>query len=292
MSSGSKPAIDDRLAVVGGDELERSRADHRRDVARADEPVEPQVGRLEQRSQRRHDRDVAADAGEVLDALAACALERQRGGRRGRLESDREEHDLAVRVLLGDPQRVQRRVDHAHVGARGLGVEQAPSEPGTRIMSPKQVKITPSWSRDRDPVVDAAHRDHAHGTARPVHELDVRRQQIVDAVLVDRVGVAAADLHHLVVAAGLDQRQDLAGERAAELGVAELVDELHAAASRREAMRSPCRRARAAARPTATGSTSAVSTVCRAPSASAHSASPAALVDPHDRHRHSRRRRR
>ena len=48
------------------------------------------------------------------------------------------------------------------------------------------------------------------------------------AVLVDRVRVAAADLHHLVVAARLDQREDLGRERAAELGVAELVDELHA----------------------------------------------------------------
>src|SRR4051794_7771597 len=38
----------DRTAVVGGDELERPRADHGRDVAGADEPVEPQVGRLEQ----------------------------------------------------------------------------------------------------------------------------------------------------------------------------------------------------------------------------------------------------
>ena len=115
----------DRLAVVGGDELERPRADDRRDVARTDEAVEPQVGRLEQRPQRRHDRDVAAHAGEVLDALGPRALQRQRGRRRGRLEPDREEHHLAVGVLLGDPQRVQRRVDHADVGARGLGLEQA-----------------------------------------------------------------------------------------------------------------------------------------------------------------------
>ena len=52
----------------------------------------------------------------------------------------------------------------------------------------------------RDPVVDPPHRDHAHRTARAVHELDVGRQQVVDAVLVDRVGVPAAHLHDLVVA--------------------------------------------------------------------------------------------
>ena len=80
-------------------------------------------------------------------------------------------------------------------------------------MSPKQVKITPGLVGDRDAVVDAAHRDHAHRAARPVHELDVGRQQVVDAVLVDRVRVPAADLHDLVVAAGLDGGEDLAGQR-------------------------------------------------------------------------------
>ena len=105
-----------------------------------------------------------------------------------------------------------------------------PSAPGTRSMSPKQVKITPGLVGDRDAVVDAPHRDHAHRAARAVHELDVRRQQVVDAVLVDRVGVPAAHLHDLVVAARLDRGEDLARQRPPELGVAELVDELHAAA--------------------------------------------------------------
>ena len=92
--------------------------------------------------------------------------------------------------------------------------------------------MTPGSLRDRDAVVDAAHRDHADRAARPVHELDVRGQQVVDAVLVDRVRVPAADLHHLVVAAGLDRGEDLPGQHPAELGVAELVDEPHATAAR------------------------------------------------------------
>ena len=102
-----------------------------------------------------------------------------------------------------------------------------PEPPGTRIMSPKQVKITPWHVGDRDPVVDAPHRDHADRAAGAVHELDVRRQQVVDAVLVDRVRVAAADLHDLVVAARLDGRDDLARKHPAELGVPVLVDVLH-----------------------------------------------------------------
>src|SRR5205085_8007389 len=53
------------------------------------------------------------------------------------------------------------------------------------------------------------------------------RQQVVDAVLVDRVRVAAAHLHHLVAATRLDRRDDLRREHAPELRVAKLVDEPH-----------------------------------------------------------------
>ena len=98
----------------------------RRDVPGADEAVELQVGRVEQRAQRRHDRDVVAEAGEVPYALGLRArISVSAVDGRGRLEADREEHDLALGVLAGDRQRVQRRVDHPHVGARGLGLQQA-----------------------------------------------------------------------------------------------------------------------------------------------------------------------
>jgi hypothetical protein len=113
---------DDGLDVARRDELERPRADHRRDVAGPDEPVEAQVGRVEQRAQRRDDRHVRADAREVRDCLCLGALERERGGGRRGLEPDRVEDDLALRVLARDPQRVERRVDHADVGALGFGV--------------------------------------------------------------------------------------------------------------------------------------------------------------------------
>jgi hypothetical protein len=55
---------------------------------------------------------------------ARARKERERRRRRGGLEADREEHHLALRVLARDPQRVERRVDHAHVGAARLRVEQ------------------------------------------------------------------------------------------------------------------------------------------------------------------------
>ena len=60
-----------------------------------------------------------------------------------------------------------------------------------------------------------------------MHELDVARQQVLDAVLEDRVRVAAAHLHDLpVLVAGLVR--DARPQRAREVGVAELICELHA----------------------------------------------------------------
>jgi hypothetical protein len=69
------------------------------------------------------------------------------------------------------------------------------------------------------------------------------------------------------VAAGRDRAQDLVGDDAAEVGVAELVDELH---SRTSATPAWTRRRSEGA----TGSTRAISTVLLAPSSSAHRASP------------------
>ncbi len=192
--------------------------------------VEAQVGRVEQRPQRRHDRDVVAHAREVRRSPSAFArFRRERGRRRGRLEADRVEDDLAVRVLAArSAARRAASTPCARRRPRPSRRAACRSQPGTRIMSPKQVKMTSGSCGERDAVVDAAHRDHAHGAARAVDELDVLGQEVVDPVLVDRVGVPAAHLHDLVVAARLDRRQDLAGDGPAELGVAELVDELHA----------------------------------------------------------------
>ena len=52
---------DERLAVLLGDEPVRAVADHRGHVTGAEEAVEPQVGRLEDRLDRRDDRDVVAE---------------------------------------------------------------------------------------------------------------------------------------------------------------------------------------------------------------------------------------
>ena len=151
-----------------------------------------------------------------------------RGGRRRGLEPDGHEHDLPVRVLPGDLQRVQRRVHHPDVGApAALASKNDPPLPGTRIMSPNEVMITSGCEARCDGVVHAAHRDHAHRAAGAVHQRDRLGQVVLEAVLVDGVGVPAAHLHELVLAARLAQRRDLRGERVGLVRITEFVDEPH-----------------------------------------------------------------
>ena len=210
---------------------------------------------------------MVADAGEVVLPLGPRAPERQRRRRGRRLKADREEHHLTVGVLARDPQRIQRRVHHPHVGPLGLGFQQRLLRPRDAQHVAKAGEDHALVTRDRDPVVDPAHRDHADRATRTVDEFDVRRQQVVDPVLVDRVGMAAADLHHLVVAAGVGLGEDLPGECAAELGVAVLVDVSHRTGSavwRRESVAARLAIATPAwtssRSPISTGSTRSIST--------------------------------
>ena len=203
----------DRLAVLVGDELERARADDGRDVAGADEAVEAQVGRLQQRAQRRDDRDVGAHARRSSRRSrpwrgAASARSRARWSRsrsrRTRPRARGSAWRCAARRAASRP-CARRRPAALASSRRLLGARHAQhvaeaGEDHARLV------------RERDAVVDAAHRDHADRAAGTVDELDVGGQQVVDAVLVDRVRVPAADLHDLVVAAGLDRGEDLAGE--------------------------------------------------------------------------------
>ena len=61
--------------------------------------------------------------------LLPRAQQRQRGRRRGRLEADGEEDDLALGLAPRELERVERRVDDAHVGAARLRLEQRAAPP-------------------------------------------------------------------------------------------------------------------------------------------------------------------
>ena len=113
------------------------------------------------------------NAEKFADAGRARAQERDRGRRRSRLEADREEDDLALGLGLRDRQRVERRVDRAHVGAACLRLEQRPAAAGDaqHVAERGEDDVRPLGERDR--VVDPPHRDHADRAARAVQVLDL-----------------------------------------------------------------------------------------------------------------------
>ena len=124
-----EPGDHDRLAVVGRDELERARAHDRRDVARANEPVEPQIGRFEQRPSGGTIVTWLHMHREVLDAprrapASASAPSRARSSRtRSRRTRPRDQGSAwrsAVRRAASRPSGCRRRRPSRRAGCRRI----------------------------------------------------------------------------------------------------------------------------------------------------------------------------
>ncbi len=81
--------------------------------------------------------------------------------------------------------------------------------------------------RHREAIVDPAHRQHAHRAAGAVYQLDIGRQQILQAEAVDGVGVSPAHFHEAIVPAGIGEPTDFLSGFADYLGRTEFVDVFH-----------------------------------------------------------------
>ena len=140
---------------------------------------------------------------------------------------DREEDDPAVRVLPGEAQRVEGRVDDAHVAAARLHLEQVVvrARHAQHVAEGAEDHVRPGGDGDR--AVDHLERRDADRAAGAVHEAHRRRQQLVHAELQDGVGLAAADLHERPGPG--DRLADAAHDRVDGGGVAVLVDVAHQA---------------------------------------------------------------
>ena len=92
-------------------------------------------------------------------------------------------------------------------------------------MSPNEQKITSGRDGDGVGPVDHLQRRHADRAAGAVHQLDARRQDVVDAVLDDRVRLAAADFHD--GPGPRDGAGDGRGQLPGGLGIAIFVEVFH-----------------------------------------------------------------
>ena len=182
-----------------------------------------------------------------------------RAWRRGRLEADGEKHHLALTILPGDIERVVDGIDHAHIGAFGLGLEQAaPVGRGhaqhVAIATEDRAVLFRQFQR----IVDAAHGEHADRAAGAMHEIHVLRHQLVYAIAEDRMRMAAAELHDVVVPGRMCLALDRRGKPLGQLAVAELVDVFHRAppaASASSSLASPASRIMASVRSASSGDT-------------------------------------
>ena len=221
-----------RLAMRVCTETVGVRADDHADVRGSDEPVDGHGfggADVEDRPHRGRREHVVAEHGEVLQPLAFCSEHGEGRGRRRGLEADGEEHHLPCRVRSRQGEGVAHGVDHAHVGTSGAGLEQALAAAAGHA---QHVAVGTQddlgvFRREAQGHVEAADRQHAHGAARAVDQVDVGRQQVGYAVAEDGMRVTPAELHEAVAAAGADLGGDGLGQAAGALAVAELVNVFH-----------------------------------------------------------------
>src|SRR5271166_3159668 len=121
---------------------------------------------------------------------------------------------------------VEGGVDHTNLSALRLRVEEGALSPRNPQHVPKGRKDDVSLLCDKSRVVDAAHRDHADRASGTMDEGQALGQIVLDAVLVDRVRVASADLHHLISTRS-QTCGDFLGEALREVARSVLVYEAH-----------------------------------------------------------------
>ena len=204
-------------------------------MRRADEAVDgygaqlPHLGRLENVRDGRRREHMAAQHAEIGHHPLARLAQHQRRGRRGGLETNRQKNHLAVRVLVGQRQGVCRRIDHAHIGAARLGLdERKPLRRGHAHGVAVGAEHHATLQRQADRQVDAADGQHAHRATRAVDHAHAVGQQPRNAVARNGVGVATAKLHETVAVPWPHLGGNIRRDVARLLAVAILVDVLHA----------------------------------------------------------------
>ena len=157
--------------------------------------VQERVRRTLQGEVRVVHRLVGSEEGEVGKALLLRFAHRDTGGRRGGLETDRQEHDLLVRVGLRILDGVDGRVDHVDLRTLRSCARQGHLRARDFDQIAKGAQGAALFQREPDRLVDVPHRSDAHGAAGARDELYVLRQQVADAEPEDVVSMGAADLH-------------------------------------------------------------------------------------------------
>ena len=112
-----EPAHNPRDMVVRSEEVKDPRARHHRGMTGQEKPVHMRLSAVQQGTHHRRNQLLRREQEEIPNPLRLCRKDRRRLGRCSRLKADREEDHLLCGILRRNGQRVERRVDNAHVGA-------------------------------------------------------------------------------------------------------------------------------------------------------------------------------
>ena len=151
---------------------------------------------------------MGAEDREVGDRQGPCLAGQQGGGRRRGFEAHRQEDHLPIGVGAGQRDRLLRGGEQLHRPTGGPHPQQIVA--GHTSGHPQHVAVGgqdhlgPAGQGQGG--IDGGGGRDAHRTAGPMEQLQAGRQQLVEAPAHDRVGLAAADLHHRPGAGG-DRRQ-------------------------------------------------------------------------------------
>ena len=192
----------------------------------AEEAVEFEAGAVEDGLKRRHDGDMVTENRKVLHAHGFGLAHRHGRGRRRGFETHGEKHHLTVRVAYCQFQRVEGGIHHAYVGATGFGFEECGSAARNAHHVAERGEDDAIGVGHSDGIVDTAHGDDAYRAAGAVYQLDAGRQDLLDSVAVDGMGMPAAYLHELELLVAR-QALDLGKEQLGHDGVAILIHKFH-----------------------------------------------------------------
>src|SRR6516164_4878960 len=166
---------DDRLSILLGDEFVRCVADHHAHMARPQKTIELEFGRIEDRLDRRDDRDVIAEKGKVRNTLGLGTQHCHGRARHCRFEAQCEEHDLLVPIFLRDAQGIERRIDHADICALALGLQET-------LLGPRTIEREVIGERIRDKIAASKQKGMWMGGVPPLgYRVEDHRLSVIDS---------------------------------------------------------------------------------------------------------------
>ena len=164
-------------------------------MARREKALNAALGGIKQRLHGRRHAHMTDQQRKIPQPRLPRLPYRHRGGGCGGFEAHGKKHHFAVRMISGHLERIQGRIQRTHIAALGPRQQQvaARSRHPQHVTERAENGLGPMGNLDG--LVDIFQRRDADRTAGSVNQFDPLRQQAVDTVFEDAMGLAAADLH-------------------------------------------------------------------------------------------------